>query len=97
MFLNSRSHVALAAALVAFLAPRVAGAEMKVVRFKALWDGARVVGDAVVVVENDRIVRVGSGDRDVPPGAEVVDLRRYFGIPGLIDLHTHMTLSLIHI
>jgi len=91
MVLNSRSHVALAAALVAFLAPRVAGAEMKVVRFKALWDGARVVGDAVVVVENDRIVRVGSGDRDVPPGAEVVDLRRYFGIPGLIDLHTHMT------
>ena len=64
-------------------------AQSRAIRFGRLWDGVRVVDDAVVVVEGDRIVRVGAGD--VPDRAEVVDLRRYVGIPGLIDVHTHMT------
>ena len=68
-----------------------AAAQTKVVRFGKLWDGTRVVKDAVLVVEGDRITRVGSGSGDLPTGAEVIDLRRYTGIPGLIDLHTHMT------
>ena len=38
-----------------------------------------------------RVVHVGSGPKDVPAGAEVVNLRRYTGLPGLIDLHTHIT------
>src|SRR5207244_8265121 len=55
------------------------------------WDGARVIADAFVIIENDRITSVSSGNAAVPTGAEVIDLRRYTGIPGLIDLHTHMT------
>jgi imidazolonepropionase-like amidohydrolase len=66
-------------------------AQTKAVRFARLWDGVREIDDAVVVVEEGRIVRVGSGARDVPPGADVIDLRRYVGMPGLIDAHTHMT------
>ena len=50
-----------------------------------------MVTDAVVIVQGDRIVSVSSGTRDLPKGADVVDLRRYTGIPGLIDAHTHMT------
>ncbi len=50
-----------------------------------------MVPDAVVVVEGDRIVAVGSGERAIPAGMTVVDLRPLTGIPGLIDLHTHMT------
>ena len=61
------------------------------IRFARLWDGARVITDAVVVVKGDRIVSVGSGAASVPTGAEVIDLSRYTAIPGLIDLHTHMT------
>ncbi len=66
-------------------------------RTTALRFGAVVTGlgpairDAVVVIEGDRIVRVGSGDRLVPAGAEVIDLRPLTAIPGLIDAHTHMT------
>lgn len=64
----------------------------KAVRFGKLIDGTgRVLTDAVVVIVGDTIVRVGRGDGAVPRGAEVIDLRRYTGIPGLIDVHTHMT------
>ncbi len=51
----------------------------------------KVLSDAVVVVNDGRIVSVGTGDSAFPKGAEVIDLTRYTGIPGLIDVHTHMT------
>ncbi|HYU80967.1 MAG TPA: amidohydrolase family protein [Vicinamibacterales bacterium] len=63
----------------------------KVLRFARLWDGAKTITDAVVVIDGDKIASVGTGNGAVPKGAEVLDLRRYSAIPGLIDLHTHMT------
>ena len=71
-------------------ASTAAAPETMALRFGRVWDGAREVRDAVVIVERNRIVRLESGG-DVPAGATVVDLRRFTGIPGLIDLHTHMT------
>ena len=49
------------------------------------------VKDGVIVVEGDRIRSVGSGNRAVPAGPEVLDMRPLVAIPGLIDAHTHMT------
>lgn len=49
------------------------------------------VGDAVVLVENRRITAVGQGDAAIPAGATVIDLRPLVGMPGLIDVHTHMS------
>jgi imidazolonepropionase-like amidohydrolase len=68
-----------------------ASAELTAVRFGRLWDGARAISDAVVIVNGSRIASVGRGSGAVPKGATVRDLRRYTGLPGLIDLHTHMT------
>ena len=45
---------------------------------------------AVIVVKGDRITRVG---RDIPAGAQVIDLKRYTVLPGLIDSHTHILLQ----
>ena len=67
-------------------------ATMVAYRFKALVDpSGRTTADAVVLVQGDTIVRVGSGVRAIPRGVTVVDLRPYTAIPGLIDVHTHMT------
>jgi imidazolonepropionase-like amidohydrolase len=74
------------------LAAQSALAQIRAVRFGTLIDGAgSVLRDAVVTIEGERIVRVETGDRAVPPGAEIIDLRGYTGLPGLIDVHTHLT------
>ena len=62
------------------------------IRFGRLIDGrGGVTHDAVVVVEGEKITAVGTGDTAVPKNATVIDLRRFTGLPGLIDAHTHMT------
>lgn len=79
------------AALLVVLYALPADAQTSAVRFKSLWDGTRVIPDAVVVVDGDRIRAVGTGDGAVPAGVAVVDLRAYTALPGLIDVHTHIT------
>ena len=67
-------------------------AEVTAVRFGRLIDGrGAVLQDAVVVIDGEKISKVGSGETAIPPNVTVLDLRRYTAIPGLIDAHTHMT------
>jgi imidazolonepropionase-like amidohydrolase len=70
----------------------LAASNSKAIRFGKLIDGTgKVWTNAVVVVKNDRVWSVGPGNSDRPLDAEQIDLSRYTGIPGLIDVHTHMT------
>src|SRR5436190_21556044 len=52
--------------------------------------GTAPLRDAVVLIEGERIVSVGS-TLAVPAGAEVIDLGSATLLPGLIDCHTHIT------
>lgn len=61
-----------------------------VLRFRQLWDGERLLPDAAVIVVRDRVTAVGR-NVDVPKGSREIDLSRYTALPGLIDLHTHVT------
>ncbi len=47
-----------------------------------------VLKDAVLLIENERIVDFGVG-LSIPDGAEVIDAEGQFVGPGLIDIHTH--------
>jgi imidazolonepropionase-like amidohydrolase len=66
---------------------------VKAVKFGKLWDGkGKVWTNAIVIVDGERVREVTTVAQRVPDGAEVVDLTKYYGLPGLIDVHTHMTM-----
>ncbi len=83
---------AVGTAVLAFALAVSADAEAatKALKFGKLWDGHRVIANAVVIVDNDKVQSVAANGR-IPPGTETIDLGRYTGIPGLIDSHTHIT------
>ena len=63
-----------------------------------VWSDLAIDGDAtaipnpLIVVRGNKIFSIHSST-NAPSGAHVVDLRGYSVIPGLIDAHTHVTLS----
>src|SRR3954465_5050119 len=85
--LDMRLLPAVLALAIAFAASQPAA--RTAVRFGHVWDGTRLVDDPTVQIEEGRIVALTTGTP--PAGLSVVDLRRYTAIPGLIDLHTHIT------
>src|SRR5438128_1106136 len=68
-----------------------------VVRAARLIDGvaAAPLSPAVIVIRGERIEAVGRA-LPVPAGARVIDLGNATLLPGLIDLHTHLTSTGIH-
>src|SRR5262249_200766 len=67
--------------------------QAKAVKFGKLWDGkGRLWSNAIVLIENDKITSVTTNASDIPANAQVIDLSHYSGLPGLIDVHTHMTI-----
>jgi imidazolonepropionase-like amidohydrolase len=85
--------------LVVIFAPHVFGQAklaaqpVMAVRFGKLWDGhGKVWTGAIVIVEAGKIRAVTTDVSSVPQGAQVINLSNYTGLPGLIDVHTHMTI-----
>jgi imidazolonepropionase-like amidohydrolase len=65
---------------------------LKAVKFGKLWDArGKLWTNAIVLIEDDKIKSVTTNPSDIPPHAQVIDLSKFTGLPGLIDVHTHMT------
>ena len=76
--------------VAALLVATPAFAATKAIRAGKLLDpSGKLITNAVIVIDDDRITSIGTGAP--PAGVEVIDLSRLTLIPGLIDLHTHMT------
>src|SRR3569833_1846300 len=74
------------------LAPAVAVDDASEAKRLQLREGnGAVTQNGVVLVSADTIVRVLAGNAPIPAGAQVVDLRQNSAIPGMIDVHTHIT------
>ena len=84
----SSAFVVLSALLLNLAA--AASAQTRVVRAGKVWDGVAVLTDVAIVIEGDRISRIVPANAELPSGGEMLDLRKYTLLPGLIDLHTHM-------
>jgi imidazolonepropionase-like amidohydrolase len=81
------------AAMVVSAQGMPAAKQIKAVRFGKLWDAkGKLWANAIVVIEGDKILSVTTDAALVPAGAEAIDLSKYTGLPGLIDVHTHMTM-----
>jgi imidazolonepropionase-like amidohydrolase len=82
----------LAVAALALLT-RPASARTVVVTAAHMVDvlGGRRVDDAQVTIVDGRITHVGRRGDAVPQGAERIDLGRRTLLPGLIDMHVHLT------
>jgi imidazolonepropionase-like amidohydrolase len=87
-----RPALAVLAAPLVLATPLGAAPPLTAVRTGHLLDVAheRVTSGAVVVIENGRVKEVGT---TVPEGASVIDLGRYYVLPGFIDAHTHVLLQ----
>lgn len=88
---SSRSRTIRVAALLLLLTPQAGSAQTIVVRAARMFDptAGTVMGPVVVVVEGDRIREVNPAT--APADAAVVELGDVTLVPGLIDMHTHLT------
>ena len=58
-------------------------------------DGNAPIKNAVIVVEGERIAAIGeAGSVDIPDGAEQIDAKGTWLIPGLMNMHVHLGLVL---
>src|SRR6195256_1394407 len=68
--------------------------KMVVIRAGRLLDvkTGKTLTNQIILIQGDKIASVGSGTQ-VPDGAQVVDLSNATVLPGLIDAHTHITMT----
>jgi imidazolonepropionase-like amidohydrolase len=87
----------LTSAVLAIFGFQTAAPQILVVRAARLIDGrgGPPIAPAVVVIRGDRIEAVGANVA-APAGARVIDLGNATLLPGLIDLHTHLTSTGVH-
>jgi len=86
-------RVILGAALAAAMLAGGASAKTVAVTAERLLDtkAGKYVDKPLVIIEDGRVISVGKTGDAVPAGAERVDLPGVTLLPGLIDMHVHLT------
>jgi imidazolonepropionase-like amidohydrolase len=90
-------HLFALAAAAAIFGAQSSAEPLVALRAARLIDGrgGTPVAPAVVLIRGERIEAAGAGV-SIPAGARVIDLGAATLLPGLIDLHTHLTSTGVH-
>jgi len=90
--LRQNTAMLLVAGLLTLAVPALS-AQSTVLRATKLFDpeSGQLTDRPVIVITGNRIESVGSDSITIPPGAHVIDLGDATILPGLIDVHTHLT------
>jgi imidazolonepropionase-like amidohydrolase len=83
--------LALALAAVANRSAFAQDDRITILHFGAVVDQGKVIRGPYVLVSGDSILSVRTASFGLPKSARYIDLTKYTAIPGLIDVHTHMT------
>src|SRR5262249_24546793 len=79
--------------LVSFVLAQGQTAEMKVITGATLIDGTsrRPLANSVIIIRGTRISQVGPRETTkIPQGAQMIDARGMYVVPGLADMHNHL-------
>ncbi|MDJ0840035.1 MAG: amidohydrolase family protein [Acidobacteriota bacterium] len=78
--------------LLLFAAPAL-WAQSTVIHAGHLIDGnsSEIAGKTTITIEDGKITAVESGYKKAPDGATVIDLKDSWVMPGLMDMHTHLS------
>ena len=71
-----------------------AQAQSMVIKGANIWDGTNgeIISNHLVVVDDGRIAQISpTSSTELPKGIEVLDLQGHTLMPGLIDMHVHLT------
>lgn len=93
LWMRARMATALAILTLAGTSAPLAGEQdVTAIRAGALFDGTseQLREGVVILVQDGRIQAVGE-DVAIPAGAQVIDLSEWTVLPGLMDMHTHIT------
>lgn len=85
-------YIAAAVLAITLLATPAMATDVTIIKAGALFDSSngKVIKNAVIVIEDDKITAVGGTGTEIPSGAEVIDLSSSFVLPGVMDMHTHI-------
>ncbi|MDP9267078.1 MAG: amidohydrolase family protein [Acidobacteriota bacterium] len=83
----------IASAVAQTPAPAAPPVRRTIIRAGRLLDvkTGQMLTDQAIVIENDKIVRVGGPFKAIAPGETLIDLSNATVVPGMIDAHTHIT------
>lgn len=70
------------------------GVCMFAIKSNSIFTGEEVIENGIILIDDEKIIKIGKiNEIGIPDNCDVIDYKEKTILPGLIDSHTHLTLS----